>query len=245
MLVEATAVQGQNFLLVQHMDWEGPGAHLLAALAEEKVGYRVLEAWHEPLPPLDDFTGMIVLGGSPNVNEEDKFPYLRPLKTAILEIIARGNAYLGFCLGHQLLGNVLDCMVGPLPRKSVGFTTGELSSAGKVHPVFKGMPKEFDLFKWHGQGVLPPLPRGVELLVRSRTVPVEALGVKGNPRVIGLQYDNHAGADDVHQWLEHDRDWALSGSEADPEAMLIQAITKEENMGQLFRQFMKNFLAQA
>ena len=82
----------------------------------------------------------------------------------------------------------------------------------------------------------------MELLVRSRTVPVEALGVKGNPRVIGLQYDNHAGADDVHQWLEHDRDWALSGSDADPEEILAQAVAKEENMGRLFRHFMRNFL---
>lgn len=235
-------MKGQNFLVVQHMDWEGPGANLLAALAEEEVTYRVLEAWHEPLPSLDDFTGMIVLGGSPNVDEEDKFPYLRPLKTAILETIARGKAYLGFCLGHQLLGNVLDCAVGPLPQKSVGFTTGELAAAGRDHPVFKGMPREFDLFKWHGQGVMPPLPRGVELLARSRTVPVEALGVKGNPRVIGLQYDNHAGGDDVYQWLQHDRDWALSGSDADPDRILADAVAKEENMGRLFRQFMRNFL---
>ena len=50
---------------------------------------------------------MIVLGGAPNVDEEDKFPYLKPLKARIREVIASGKAYLGFCLGHQLLAHVL------------------------------------------------------------------------------------------------------------------------------------------
>ena len=235
-------VKGKDFLIVQHMDWEGPGAHLLAALAAAQAGYRILEAWHEPLPRLDSFTGMIVLGGSPNVDEEGQFPYLRPLKEAILEIIARGKAYLGFCLGHQLLGKVLGCAVGPLPQKSVGFTTGELAAAGRVHPALKGLPKELDLFKWHGQGILPPLPRGVDLLVRSRTVPVEALGLRGNPRVLGLQFDNHAGPADVRQWLEHDGSWALDGSGAEPQSMLATAAAKEETIGGLFRLFMGHFL---
>lgn len=234
--------QRKKFLVVQHMDWEGPGAHLLAALAEQEVDHQVLEAWHQPVPSLDDFTGMIVLGGSPNVDEEEQFPYLRPLKKAIWETIARGKAYLGFCLGHQLLGHVMSCLVGPLPQKSIGFTTGELALAGRNHPVFQGLPAQMDLFKWHGQGVLPPLPRGVELLARSRTVPVEALGLKNNPRVVGLQYDNHVGAADIKKWLERDGDWALSGSGADPQEMLATAAATEESLGRLFRQFMGNFL---
>jgi hypothetical protein len=35
----------KTFLIVQHMDWEGPGQHLLAALGGAGVAYRVLEAW--------------------------------------------------------------------------------------------------------------------------------------------------------------------------------------------------------
>ncbi len=232
----------KSFLIVQHMDWEGAGEHLLAALAEGKASYQVVEAWREPLPRLEPFAGMIVLGGSPNVDEEEQFPYLRPLKAAIWEIIAGGKAYLGFCLGHQLLGHVLGCRVGPLPQKSVGFITGELTGAGQAHPAFQGLPDRLDLFKWHGQGVLPPLPPGVEILAHSPAAPVEALGLAGNPRVLGLQYDNHAGPGDVKKWLEHDGPWALSGSGADPQIMLAAAAAKTETMGRLFRQFMARFL---
>ena len=235
-------MQEKYFLIVQHMDWEGPGEHLAAALAAAGVSYQVLEAWHQPLPRLEAFTGMIVLGGSPNVDEEDEFPYLRPLKDGIREVIARGKAYLGFCLGHQLLGHVLGCKVGPLPKKSVGFITGELSAQGRAHPAFRGWPRYLDLFKWHGQGVLPPLPEEVEILAHSPAVPVEALGLAGNPKVLSLQFDNHAGAGDVRKWLEHDGAWALSGSGADPQSMMQEAVAKEETSGRLFRQFMGNFL---
>ncbi len=65
---------GQNFLIVQHLDWEAPGQHLLAALQSGGMTYRILEAWHEPVPAVAGFDGLIVLGGSPNVDEEEQFP---------------------------------------------------------------------------------------------------------------------------------------------------------------------------
>jgi GMP synthase-like glutamine amidotransferase len=231
----------RNLLIVQHMDWEGPGQHLVAGLRQGGVDYRVVEAWHEPLPPLDPYAGMIVLGGSPNVEEEEQFPYLVPLKARLRETIATGRAYLGFCLGHQLLGHVLGCRVAPLPRKSVGFITGELTAAGREHPAFQGLSSRLQLFKWHGQGVLPPLPPGVSLLAQSAAAPVEALGLNGNPRVLGLQFDNHVGAAEVEAWLRHDGDWALSGWEADPDAIIATARAQEAAMGQEFRRFLNNF----
>jgi GMP synthase-like glutamine amidotransferase len=103
------------------------------------------------------------------------------------------------------------------------------------------LPSKLNLFKWHGQGVLPPLPAGVNLLARSAAAPVEALGLENNPRVVGLQFDNHAAARDVTAWLEHDGDWALTGSEDDPAAITAQALAQEAAMGREFRLFMANF----
>jgi GMP synthase (glutamine-hydrolysing) len=232
----------KSWLIVQHMEWEGPGQHLLAALNEAGVPYRVLEAWHEPLPAVSDLAGLIVLGGSPNVDEEEQFPYLAPLKAAIREMIAGRGAYLGFCLGHQLLGHVLGCKVGPLPKKSVGFITAELTPAGLAHPALQGWSPRPHLFKWHGQGVLPPVASGVEILARSVAAPVEAVGLAGNPRVVGLQFDNHAGPGDVEKWLKFDAAWALSGSGAEPAAVMATARSLEAEIGREFRRFMENYL---
>ncbi|MDI6852014.1 MAG: type 1 glutamine amidotransferase [Deltaproteobacteria bacterium] len=231
----------KTLLIVQHMPWEGPGEHLLAALKELGLSYQVAEAWHEPLPSLDRFAGLIVLGGSPNVDEDEGFPYLRPLKAMIRETIDRGRAYLGFCLGHQLLAHVLGAAVGPLAKKSVGFITGRLTPRGLEHPAFQGLDTELELFKWHGQGVLMPVPHGLAILATSPAAKVEALGIIGNPRVVGLQFDNHAGPEDVKRWLENDADWALSGSGADPEAIMRRASVAAPEIGRNFRRFMLNF----
>jgi len=235
-------VTAKKILIVQHMDWEGPGGHLLAALAEAHVNFEVAEVWHKPLPPLDPYAGLVVLGGSPNVDEEEEFPYLKPLKVMIKETIASGRSYLGFCLGHQLLAHVLGCRVGPIPKKSVGFTTGHLTPRGQNHPAFQGLPVDFPLFKWHGQGVLMPVPHGLAILATSEATPVEALGIIDNPRIIGLQFDNHADARDAATWLAHDQEWALAGSDVDPKALPSLAQEKEAVIGETFRGFMGNFL---
>lgn len=232
---------GKKILIVQHMAWEGPGGHLRTALAEARVAFEVAEVWQHPLPPLEPFAGLIVLGGSPNVDEEEEFPYLKPLKAMIREVIASGRAYLGFCLGHQLLAHVLGCRVGPLAKKSVGFISGHLTPRGRAHPVFQGLPAELRLFKWHGQGVMMPVPSGLEILATSPATPVEALGIKDNTRVVSLQFDNHADAQDVATWLAHDREWALAGSDVVPEVLLSQAPMEEAAMGENFRRFMGNF----
>jgi GMP synthase-like glutamine amidotransferase len=234
-------VTGKKILLVQHMDWEGPGGHLLAALAEARVDYEVAKVWEDPLPRLEPFAALVVLGGSPNVDEEEEFPYLKPLKAMIRETIDSGRAYLGFCLGHQLLAHVLGCRVGPMSKKSVGFVTGHLTPRGQNHAVFQGLPVEFPLFKWHGQGVFMPIPHGLSILATSEAIRVEALGIIGNPRIIGLQFDNHAEARDTATWLAHDRDWALSGSGVDPEKLLSRARKEEAVIGETFRRFLDNF----
>lgn len=232
---------GKKILIIQHMDWEGPGGHLLTALADAQVAFEVAEVWHTPLPSLDPFAGLIVLGGSPNVDEEEEFPYLKPLKAMIKEVVASGRAYLGFCLGHQLLAHVLGCRVGPMSRKSVGFITGHLTPRGRAHPVFQGLPTELRLFKWHGQGVFMRVPLGLSILATSPATPVEALGIIGNPRVIGLQFDNHATAQDAAKWLAHDQEWALSGTDVDPEAFFSQAQAEEAALGEGFRRLIGNF----
>jgi len=58
---------------------------------------------------------------------------------------------------------------------------------------------------------------------------------------VGVQFDNHAAAVDVATWLKHDREWALKGSGADPEAMVATAVAQEAAMGREFRRFMDNF----
>jgi GMP synthase (glutamine-hydrolysing) len=233
-----------RFLVVQHMPWEGPGVHLLRAASRFGVQFLGVEVWHTPIPDPTRFDGMIVLGGSPNVDQEAEYPFLKGEKAAIRQCIEAGKPLLGFCLGHQLLGHVLGARVGPNLRRSVGFTEGRLTAAGRGHPLFQGLPESFPLFKWHGQAVLSPLPDHLEVLVTSPDCETEAIALKGKPYVVGLQFDNHAACQmDAAVWLEGDRDWLSQPPQVDPTLVLSDAERLQELMGAQFEIFFGNFIS--
>jgi len=218
-----------KFIVVQHMEWEGPGRHLLDFFDRSGINFEIIEAWHRPIPDLSSCTGLVVLGGSPNVDEEERYPYLVQLKDRIRECIASDKPYIGFCLGHQLLGHVLGAEVGPNIRKSIGFTEGTLTEEGKAHPLFKGLPETFHIFKWHGQAIKEPLPEGVNCL-------------EGKPWVIGLQFDNHA-ADpyDVARWINGDREWIHDGTDIEEGHLLEEAERLEKLVRRHFHNMLENF----
>jgi len=239
-----------KFLVIQHIAWEGPGRHLLAAAKDTDKGtdseLMVWRAWEASMPErAREAAAIVCLGGSPNVDEDARYPYLAPLKDFIRSWVAERRPYLGFCLGHQLLAHVLGCQVGP-QRRSIGFTDGRLTEAGLNHPLFRGWPPELRLFKWHGQGVRLPLATGCELLADSDACPVEAFGLAGVPQVVGMQFDLHAAnASDAAAWLEADRDWlAQTGPLADPvdaKAIVAEAREREVECARLFRLMWENF----
>jgi GMP synthase (glutamine-hydrolysing) len=233
-----------SFLVVQHMPWEGPGIHLLRAATRLRVRFEIVEIWHRPIPDPTPYDGMIVLGGSPNVDEEREYSFLPAEKDAIRRVVEGGKAYLGFCLGHQLLGHVLGARVGPNILRSVGFTEGNLTPSGRRHPLFQGLPDSFALFKWHGQAVLNPVPEHLEVLATSLECEVEAISLKGKPHVVGLQFDNHAASrKDASVWLDADREWLSRPPKVDPALVLEDAARLENLLGEQFEVLFENFVS--
>ena len=150
---------------------------------------------------------------------------------------------MGFCLGHQLLAEALGAKIGPNFCRSVGFVSGHLTKEGRRHPVLKGLPKSFSLFKWHSQAVLPPLPKGVEVLITSAACQVEAISVEDRPHVMGLQFDNPSGTvQDVRAWLEADEAWISKPPGVDTSAILRHAAEQEEALGNQFETMFQNYV---
>ena len=233
----------RRFLVFQHMDWEGPGKHLAREAEIQGLHLDVIEVWHQAIPNLALYDGLIILGGSPNVDQEEEHPFLRAEKAAIREVLEADKPYLGFCLGHQLLAHVLGVKVGPNSCRSVGFIEGHLTRHGRQHPLFQNLPNNMPLFKWHAQAVLPPVAKHIEILVTSLECEVEAISLKGSPHIVGLQFDNHAGSkDDVATWIEGDRRWLSSPPEVDTSAMLADAVKHETHVGEQFELVFDNYL---
>jgi GMP synthase-like glutamine amidotransferase len=125
----------------------------------------------------------------------------------------------------------------------VGFIEGHLTRDGRHHPLFENLPNTMPLFKWHGQAVLSPVPKHVEILVTSLECEIEAISLKGSPHIVGLQFDNHAASKkDVTTWIEGDRSWLSSPPEVDISMVLADAVRYETHVGEQFELVFDNYL---
>src|SRR3972149_29340 len=89
----------------------------------KKKGYsitRTLLFNNEELPEMNDFDWLFIMGGSMNVYEEEKFPWLRDEKNLIAEAIASKKTILGVCLGAQLVADVLGGKVSKNRYNEIG-----------------------------------------------------------------------------------------------------------------------------
>lgn len=234
-----------RLLVLQHTPWEGPGSFLVGIAQKLKVILKVVKVWKDSFPSLDAYDGLLVLGGGPNVDQEDQYPFLVEEKRFIRQAIIEDIPYLGFCLGHQLLADALGAKVGPNICPSIGFLQGHLTHNGREHPAFRHLPKAQHLFKWHAQSVLQPVPKNVTVLMTSEECQVEALSIADRPHIMGVQFDNHAASiNDVATWLNKDQKWlsSLSGLEVSSAAILASARKYEKVIADEFETFFSNFV---
>ena len=78
----------KQLLVIQHCPWEGPGKFLLKAAKHHKVKLHVIKVYQQDIPSTVGYDGVLILGGSPNVDEEEKFSFLVREKEFIKEAIA-------------------------------------------------------------------------------------------------------------------------------------------------------------
>lgn len=234
-----------KLLILQHIDWETPGRFFTDIARELQVDLKIVKIYQEAAPDPADFDALLLLGGPPNVHEEDRYPFLREEKRLLKAWLAMDRPCLGFCLGHQLLADAMGAKIGKNFMPSVGFISGHLTHNGKQHPIFKGIESPFPLFKWHGQSIQTPLPRELLMLATSNQCVVEAFTVSGRPHIIGLQGDNHAAhPGDVTSWLEHDESWisGLPGGDELNDSLTGEAEKRLQEMELFFHRLFSNFV---
>jgi len=233
-----------TLLVLQHADWEQPGRLLTETARALDLRLLVARVFEEDIPDPADCDALVLLGGPANVDEEERYPFLRQEKRLLRAWLAMDRPCLGFCLGHQLLADALGATIAPNPAPSIGWVDGHLTHAGREHPLFTGIDPPLPLFKWHAQAVQPPLPRDMVMLATSNACVVEAFSVRGRPHIMGLQSDNHAAhPQDVRTWMDHDRDWLDSHLDGEARDTLLQGAEERFRERQLFfTRLMDNFV---
>lgn len=189
-----------RILVLQHADVEHPGVFrdFLNEDGHEWVSVELDEG--EPLPAIDPFDALWVLGGPMDVWEEDTHPWLVEEKKFIHNAVAEiGLPFLGLCLGHQLLAEALGGKVGKSKTPEIGVMPVQLTEEGASGVFLDGLPEQFECLQWHSAEV-QTLPAGATVLATSPDCIVQAM--KWGTRAYSMQFHVEIEADTVRNWAQ-------------------------------------------
>jgi GMP synthase-like glutamine amidotransferase len=187
-----------RILVFQHVDVEHPGV-FRDFWNEAGIPWDAVELdAGEPIPPLEQYDLMVVMGGPMDVWQEDAHPWLKPEIEAIRRwVMELKRPYLGVCLGHQLLAEAIGGEVGPGGYSEVGLTPVTLTLQGKSDPFFHGLGPELETFQWHSAEI-KCLPEGAVVLAKNGPCAVQAF--RFGSTAYGLQYHVEITDQTIPEW---------------------------------------------
>lgn len=171
-------------LIVQHAEFEGPGAIADWAAARGHETTTVAASGGEfPLAHEGDL--LVILGGPISAGDEALHPWLVAEKAAIRLAVGAGARVLGVCLGAQILASVLGASVGRNPEPEIGWFPIRLTPEAWHSSVFGAFPASPVVGHWHGDTF--DLPAGATRIATSEACANQAFEYAGG-RVVGVQF---------------------------------------------------------
>ena len=128
-----------NIIVLQHIKIEDPGYIKDLMLADGfKLTTIELDEGEKIPKDLGKFDGMFCMGGPMDTYMEQEYPWLIEEKKAIKEFVVNlKKPYLGFCLGCQLLGEVVGGKVVKSKPAEIGIMDINFSNEKKKINYFQ------------------------------------------------------------------------------------------------------------
>ena len=186
-----------SVLVFQHDPDDGPG-YLGEALIRHNAKLDIVRLdQNEPVMDPSNYDMLLVMGGSMNVYQEDKYPWLIEETKAIRQAVEAGKAVLGVCLGGQLLAKALYTQVHLGKATEIGLTPITFTEAGQADPLFEGL-SQMEAIEWHDDTF--DIPDGAVLLARSETCYHQAF--RFGKWAYGLQFHPEVSPVMLAEWIK-------------------------------------------
>ena len=235
-----------KFLSLQHIAIEDPGTFKDFLLADGHTLTTIQLDEGDTIPSnLNEYDAMLCMGGPMDTFMEKECPWLVPEKKAIGEYVLNlKKPFLGFCLGCQLLGEVLGGRVAPSEPPEIGVLDINIMDDAKKDSVFSFLPNSIKALQWHSYEVQDlEAINGVEVIGSSPSTKYQIFGY--NNHAYGIQFHIEIRKSTVDDWAavpEYKNALEQSlGKEALPE--MKNSVNQEiDTMMQQCNQLYKNFI---
>ena len=144
-----------KILILQHIKIEDPG-FIKDLMIKDGAELTTIELDKgEKIPTdLSKFDAMFCMGGPMDTWMEKDYPWLVDEKKKIKEfVVDLKKPYLGFCLGCQLLGEVIGGKVAKTNNPEIGMLNINFSENKKDDPLFSKFPEKITSLQWHSYEV--------------------------------------------------------------------------------------------
>ena len=236
-----------KFLSLQHIAIEDPGTFKDFLLEDGHTLTTIQLDEGDTIPSnLNEFDAMLCMGGPMDTHMEKEYPWLVPEKKAIAEYVLNlEKPFLGFCLGCQLLGEVLGGKVIQSSPPEIGVLDIHSQDDIKSDPVFNFLPSSFKALQWHSYEVAGlENNQNISILGSSPTTKYQIFGYK--KLAYGIQFHLEIRNTTVDDWAEvPEYKNALEqslGSEALPEikkSVNAEIVTMQDQCKMLYQNFLK------
>ena len=190
-----------EIIVLQHIKVEDPG-YIKDLMLKDGVNLTTIELDEgEKIPEnLSKFDAMFCMGGPMDTWMEDQYSWLIDEKQKIKNyVINLKKPYLGFCLGCQLLGEVVGGKVIKSAKPEIGMLDVSFAKQKENDLLFSSFPNKIKALQWHSYEVTNlEQNKNITLLASSNSTKYQIF--KYQNHAYGIQFHIEVKDTTVNDW---------------------------------------------
>ena len=223
-----------KILVLQHIKIEDPG-YIKDLMIKDGAELTTIELDEgEKIPTdLSKFDAMFCMGGPMDTWMEKKHPWLVDEKKAIKEFVVNlQKPYLGFCLGCQLLGEVVGGKVVKSKPSEIGILDIDFIKSKNNDLLFSSFPDKIKSLQWHSYEVVDlEKKKDVTLIASSAVTKYQIFRYKKH--AYGIQFHIEIKDTTVNEWGCVPEYKSALEKELGPDALEKFDLAAKENMANM------------